>query len=634
MTGKADIDFVIENFRGIQISVGRNDRLERQYRRIEASGKRTDSIRAAIDASLQNILSHGTRSFIIYGEPQSGKTEMMIALTAALLDTVKRIVIVLTNDNVQLLEQNLSRFQLAGLDPAPKNFSDILDPATKIAGRSWVIFAKKNQSDLTKLLEKIGPHGDRVVIDDEADYASPNARVNRAQKTRINELVEKLIGKNGLYIGVTATPARLDLNATFANENTRWVDFPPHEKYTGQEVFFPTTSEGLKEIPFRLVQMPVVRDDQKYLRESLFSFLVNVAYLNTSGGIPGNYSMLVHTSGKKADHTQDYKAINAVLGALSDEESLGFERAVRDVFRLAAERFPGQESELTTFVVRYINQHNIVLMNSNNDRGGYSRATTPATLFTIAIGGNIVSRGVTFDNLLSMFFTRDTAHQIQQDTYIQRARMFGNRGAYLSRFELYIPETLYADWQRCFVFHKLSLKGITEGLGAPLWLEDSRVKPATSGSIKRSAIEWRSGEMFWDIFDLTETVQDIVGTGGKGMAKLQQLGDVLEDSVLPRHVLDFISSFRVHGDESVALHPIKRITWDYKSADVTNVTREKGFIGASELEPTLYPVAFHHIIIFANPDRMARVYYKYAPKPGDLKVNGRKLAFMSRRPRG
>jgi len=44
---------------------------------------------------------------VIYGEPQSGKTEMMICLTARLIDIGANLVIHLLNDSVQLLEQNL-----------------------------------------------------------------------------------------------------------------------------------------------------------------------------------------------------------------------------------------------------------------------------------------------------------------------------------------------------------------------------------------------------------------------------------------------------------------------------------------------------------------------------------------------
>ena len=57
-----------------------------------------------------------------------------------------------------------------------------------------------------------------VIIDDEADYATPNSKINKQEKSRINELTGNLIGKTGVYIGVTATPARLDLNKTHENQ--------------------------------------------------------------------------------------------------------------------------------------------------------------------------------------------------------------------------------------------------------------------------------------------------------------------------------------------------------------------------------------------------------------------------------
>ena len=72
-------------------------------------------------------------------------------------------------------------------------------------------------------------------------------------------------------------------------------------------------------------------------------------------------------------------------------------------------------------------------MNSEADRKNvdFRDATIPICPFTIAIGGNIISRGVTFENLLSMFFTRAVITKMQQDTYVQRARMFGSRQEYL-----------------------------------------------------------------------------------------------------------------------------------------------------------------------------------------------------------
>jgi hypothetical protein len=90
------------------------------------------------------------QSFVIYGEPQSGKTEMMICLTAKLLDSRRKFVLHLLNDSVDLLGQNLGRFQESGLAPAAQNYTDILDPAINIKKQPHIVFCKKNARDLQK----------------------------------------------------------------------------------------------------------------------------------------------------------------------------------------------------------------------------------------------------------------------------------------------------------------------------------------------------------------------------------------------------------------------------------------------------------------------------------------------------
>src|SRR5215472_297858 len=121
-----------------------------------------------------------------------------------------------------------------------------------------------------------------------------------------------------------------------------------------------------------------------------------------------------------------------------------FAKAVLDM-RKVAEHFysPPDVERILDYVVANRSVYSIIVMNSERDATvDFKSATNPASLFTFVIGGNIVSRGVTFDNLLSMFFTRDVKNKLQQDTYIQRARMFGSRGSYLAHFELTIPKKL------------------------------------------------------------------------------------------------------------------------------------------------------------------------------------------------
>jgi hypothetical protein len=598
-----------------------HSRYEKRLAELQEEGFVTTSIESAVNGAIENVKADDVPAFVIYGEPQSGKTEMMIALTARLLDEGHRLIVVLLNDSVQLLEQNLDRFLRSSLDPAPKKFNEILDPAITIGASPWVIFCKKNSADLQKLLIKLDGHKQRVVIDDEADYATPNAKVNRQEQTKINELVERLIDSDGIYIGVTATPGRLDLNNTFDNDNEKWIDFPPHAKYTGQSVFFPTTSEGFQNLGFRLELLPDHGDDPKYLRKALFGFFVSVAYLNTQvNNATKNYSMLIHTSGKKVDHTKDYKQVVNVLSVLKDSTHAQFEKYAKEVFELAQERHPGLARDLTTYIVENINLSDVVVMNSNTERNAaqYRRATSPATLFTVAIGGNIVSRGVTFDDLLCMFFTRDVKHKIQQDTYIQRARMFGSRGGYLSHFELHIPKHLYFDWQKCFVFHRLALSAIRAGMGSPIWLESKRIAAVAPSSIDLGAVGIDSGEMSWELFEYPMDADALVDRSDIGpLEKLELLHELVGENAFPRHVIEFIRGFSL-GDQSVAVHGTTLIG-GYDATVRAEIRRRQGFIGNNQLELTKYPKAIHHIKIFRNDEGNARVFYKYRPEADSVR---------------
>ena len=108
-----------------------DNRYERRLAKLVSLGQEVERIKGVVENAVANIQS-GQRSFVIYGEPQSGKTEMMIALTAKLLDVGFKLVVVLLNDSVQLLGQNLERFQRSGLAPSPKKFSEVLPPEITI----------------------------------------------------------------------------------------------------------------------------------------------------------------------------------------------------------------------------------------------------------------------------------------------------------------------------------------------------------------------------------------------------------------------------------------------------------------------------------------------------------------------
>lgn len=590
------------------------NRYERRLAKLVANGQETNRIKTVVENSILNIKSK-QRSFVIYGEPQSGKTEMMIALTSKLLDEGHKIIIALLNDSVQLLGQNLERFQRSGLSPSPKKFSEILSPEIKIGDQQWVIFCKKNSSDLQKLINKLGKKHECVLIDDEADFATPNSKVNKNEKSKINELTGQLIGETGIYIGVTATPARLDLNRTHENQNEHWIDFPPHSNYTGQDVFFPVSIDNL---PYKLTLLSDTGDDPKYLRESLFSFMVNVAFLNSFvNEQEQNYSFLIHTSGKKADHSIDYKQIVKIFQALNDEKDSQHLKYFQRIWSIGKERYPNHEDSITKYILGAADRNNIVVMNSDKEVNAADNrtATDPTSPFTITIGGNIVSRGVTFNNLLSMFFTRDVKHKLQQDTYIQRARMFGSRGTYLKYFELVIPSSLYLDWQKCFIFHRLSLESRKQDKRSPVWLDGERIMSVSNSSIDKTNVVVDKGEMSFELFNFNEEIiNTILGKNIDAIAKIKELSVTLGKERLPQYLITYIEGFLPSGMDSVVIHHPQSIarTKDIPGeTDRASIFRTRGFMSKNSLELDKYPNAIHHIRIIYNHLGKARIFYKY-----------------------
>lgn len=602
------------NLKELKNETQSTNRYERRLEKLVSNRQETNRIKVVVENAILNI-ANKQKSFVIYGEPQSGKTEMMIALTAKLLDEGSKLVIILLNDSVQLLGQNLERFQRSGLSPSPKKFSEILSPEIKIGDHQWVIFCKKNSKDLQKLINKIYNQKNRVIIDDEADYATPNSKVNQKEKSQINRLTGELIGAEGVYIGVTATPARLDLNKTHENQNEYWIDFPPHSNYTGQDIFFPTS---LNNLPYNLTFLPDSGDDPKYIREAMFSFMINVAYLNSVvNEVEQNYCMLIHTSGKKADHSVDYKQVVKVFESLRDDKNSNHIPYLTKIWTIAKERYPGHENTVTKYIIASADRNNIVVMNSDKEVNAADNrtATDPTAPFTITIGGNIVSRGVTFNNLLSMFFTRDVKHKLQQDTYIQRARMFGSRGTYLNFFELIIPKNLYLDWQKCFIFHRLSLESRKQDKRSPIWLDGERITAVSSASIDKTNVVVDKGEMSYALFNYDEqAITNILNLKTKEITKIHLLSELVGKDSLPLYLITYIESFLPAGNESIAVHMPKSVAGyvDKKGeTDKATITRTRGFIGNRELELDKFPNAIHHINILHNGIGKARVFYKY-----------------------
>lgn len=590
------------NFEKIK-SIRNTDRYETHIATLKAKDRETEGIEKAVEESLRNI-SNGEKSFVIYGDPQSGKTEMMIALTAKLLDEGHNLIIHLITDNVSLLNQNLRRFSNSGMNPTPKNFDSILDDNIDMQENEWVIFCKKNSSNLKNLLEKLKNIPGKIIIDDEADYATPNSKIRRDEKSKINLLTGQLLGEDGIYIGVTATPARLDVNNTHNNHNQKWVCFSPHSKYTGPNVFFPLEE---KDIGYSLRIIPEEGDIYIHLEKSLIRFFINVAYLNLfKNDSEKKYSFLIHNSGKTEDHTLDEKVVHKILNILRDKRGELAEKYYEEIFNEAETMYPENGDAITSYIAENIGKNDVIVMNSKKAKREDSQGAKPPALFTIIIGGNIISRGVTFENLLSMFFTREVKGKFQQDTYIQRARMFGARGEYLEFFELTIPEALYSHWHDCFLFHRLSLESIKNLGQPPTWVYGNRTIPTSLSGIDTSTVHTDSGEMGFGMFeyDSEKDIDDIIVMYARdAFEAISKLKEKYGGEVFPEFLVNYMKLTPSINEIKLS----KQNVSGWSDVLFDTLTRPKGFISTSG---NFYDYSHHIRIITDSKSKKAKIYYK------------------------
>ena len=598
-----------------------NINLNRYKTYLDSCAFDTSSIEKTVEDSIDNLKKNKTKSFVIYGEPQSGKTSMMIALTAKLLDEGYRFIILLVQDNLFLESQNLSRFEESTLNPTPKRFLEILPKDFEIENRDLVIFCKKNSSNLLKLLKRVEHIKNKVIIDDEADYASPNAKINKvdakgeSERTKINDRIFNLLKNGGVYIGVTATPARLDLNNTFKNENHRWVFFKPHAAYKGQDFFFPIDRKGNDfEVDYNI---HFLKDESynpsKELRDSIYRYLVNSTFLNlyVNGNRKKNYIMLIHTSLKMDDHKLDKKVTNDLFSQLSTLKHPKRLKHLEQIYNFALKKTEDEKRarEITQFIAKNADKHQIAVLNSDKDNKlGFDLkkfSEDPSSLFTISIGGNIISRGITFNNLISMFFTRAVKSLMQQDTYIQRARMFGNRGRESNHFELTIPENLYKQWFSCFMLHRLSYLSAKNNMHQ-VWLEGNRTKAVAANSIDKAYVRIDKGEISFEKIKYSKFKENLNSESLKEI--LLELNKKFGNEFLPMHVIDFIGAISREKDNEIAIHSDKDIE-SWTDADHNDISRAKGIFG--NFDYNKFPSAKHHFKVIYNKKGYARMFYNF-----------------------
>lgn len=430
---------------------------------------------------------------LVLGYVQSGKTANFTATIAKAADAGYRLFIVLSGVHNALRRQTqirledhlyeLNRAKWLPLTTENQDFGRPLKAVPLLAQPDLRVLAvvKKNVSRLTNLVNWLTGANDHgaldncpiLLIDDEADQASPNAAGNpELDRTKINELIVKLLAfPRVAYVGYTATPfANVFINPSESQDlypSSFIYALPAPPAYFGAEKLFgaevaedeedetSTPHDMIREVPEdeavlhtpnRGVVNPEVTES---LAAALRWFLLATAARRTRDGKSRHSSMLIHTTMRVDPQNAYCPVIKEHVAHLARQWHEGETREWREQWDAECVREPagrhGLEpvsfAELSTAMPQVLTEATVVVdNNSSTNRLVYS--DDPATV--IVVGGNTLSRGLTLEGLVCSFFLRNST---TFDSLLQMGRWFGYRPNYSDLPRIWTTAQIAADYQ-------------------------------------------------------------------------------------------------------------------------------------------------------------------------------------------
>lgn len=408
---------------------------------------------------IQHFNFQQNKTGLLLGNVQSGKTGHMLGILASAADHDFEMFLVLTSDNTYLQQQTLTR-ALRSLDSmCVCGETDDIKFKTNEMRKPVVIVIKKNTNVLetwkNNLISSKFLNGRSIfIIDDESDAASLNTKINQDDISPVNRKITEIrkLANSSYYLQVTATPQSLFLQSIDTLYRPEFVYyFKPGKGYLGGDFFYNTSEPyGDRTIP-RAISITKEEELQELLEEescmpegmskALASFLISTAHLFIKDDKKSS-NFLIHPSVKIADHERIVEklsnALNDFLEGVRDDDV--FKKFLNDAWVDLQQT----KTDLLDFnkCYEFISEKlssceiNLIPMNSqSNNKADLNHG------INIIVGGNAVGRGVTFPNLITTYYCRQSKKP-QADTYWQHCRVFGyDRDPLLVR--IFIPASLF-----------------------------------------------------------------------------------------------------------------------------------------------------------------------------------------------
>lgn len=470
---------------------------------------------------------------LVVGDVQSGKTANYLGLINMAYDYGYRIVILLagTTNSLRLQTQkrtdkgvigaksdtigNSIEYMGVGFSPREhfavpftnqsndfaKFIQKNLNAAIGDFNKPVVLVVKKVKSILESVGERLQSELSEqgldsksiLIIDDEADNASPNTAKPDKQPTTINRSIRAIFNKFPVasYVGYTATPfANVFINPT--DEDDTNLDLFPSDfivQLNAPDIYFGGRKVFPKEdyIPrcLRVIDedepdfLPVIHD--KYvtyfslaesLKEAINSFLINNVIRTCRNQPTKHRSMMINITRFNDVQTQIWERVTAYIEKLtnaieqlsnSSVEQFTANSDMNNLYKMYTQDpfyssvisgnaelgyDPISWAEIQAGLYEEIEKFKVVIINSRNGKMNQIGDDGKKKRFdyedyenegarVIAIGGMVLSRGLTLEGLMTSYYSRNAA---TYDTLLQMCRWFGYRPKYEDLCRVYLTQ--------------------------------------------------------------------------------------------------------------------------------------------------------------------------------------------------
>ncbi len=421
--------------------------------------------------------SSGSKTGLVTGYVQSGKTMSFTTVAALACDNGYRMVIVIAGTKTNLFKQSNDRLKKdLRLDIRSdrkwkyfenprgnkrQNIQSTLDTwndssVPKDERQTALLTVMKQNhhlQHLKDLLRNMNLEGVPIlIIDDEADQAGLNNKVNQGEMSTIyRHMIElRQLLPHHSFLQYTATPqAPLLINIVDVLSPDFAEVLTPGAVYTGGKEFFLNNPKLLESIPSE--EIPT-KDNEVIDAPESFLYAMMVFYLGVAAGYirdkdRGNRSMMVHPSQKTAPHGEYFhwaRQVNNQWKRILSEDTTelnriklleSFKKAYQDLVQTVTE-LPSFD-ELVNTLPRAINQTNIQEINAT---GGKTPQVDWRNEYAhILVGGQAMDRGFTVEGLTVTYMPRG-AGVGNADTLQQRARFFGYKRSYLGYCRVFLEQ--------------------------------------------------------------------------------------------------------------------------------------------------------------------------------------------------